>query len=436
VNMKPLYLIVLTAVSLSTFAYAQDVRTIISDHAIPFEDDADFQPLYDEISDQRLVLMGESSHGTSEFYYWRAELSKQLIEDKGFNFIAVEGDWPALSRMNAYVKHKPDAPESIRNAMAAIDRWPLWMWRNEETQALIEWLREYNSRLEPQDRVGFYGIDLYAKQDAMRGVIAWSASVDKTKADSIERRYACLSGFSHAREYIMNINRTGEDCSSAVEYALGQVRGWGTQKPELADSWDYFNAEQNAKLVVNAERHLRANLERGPASWNHRAAHFEQTAKRLLEFYGDHSRGIVWAHNTHIGDARATDMAQRGMFNIGQLSRERWGRNNIYAIGFGTYEGHVYAAREWEGSRETMPIPQARPDSWESMLHATGEDQFYLLFSTAELREALAGNIPHRAIGVTFNPAQEHGNYVNTVLPERYDAFIFIRKTDVLTALD
>lgn len=434
--MKPLCSILMTALVFPGLSGANEIESIISDHAMPFEEVADFQPLLHEISEQRLVLMGESSHGTSEFYRLRAMLSKQLIKEKGFNFIAVEGDWPAFSRVNAYVKHKPDAPDSIDEAMAAIDRWPLWMWRNEETRELIEWLRAFNSQLEPQDRVGFYGIDLYAKQAAMRDVIAWSATVDQTKADEIERRYACLSGFSHAREYIMNIHRTGEHCASAVEYALGQVRGLGRQDPGFADSWEYFNAEQNAKLVVNAERHLRANLEQGSASWNHRAGHFELTAKRLLQFYGDDSRGIVWAHNTHIGDARATDMARQGMKNIGQFSRERWGDDKVYAIGFGTYEGEVYAAREWEGERETMPTPPARPGSWESLLHATGEEQFYILFSSVELRAALADRIPHRAIGVTFDPAREQANYVNSVLPERYDAFIFIRETDVLAALD
>jgi erythromycin esterase len=436
VRMKLFLLLLPFFLSLPLYVQAHDLPSVLSEHAISFETAGDFMPLFNEISGQRLILLGESSHGTSEFYVWRAELSKYLVKQKGFNFIAVEGDWPAFSRLNAYVKHKPGAPGSIHEAMAAIDRWPQWMWRNREFKRLVAWLHDFNSTRDPGRRVGLYGIDLYAKQDAMREVISWSASVDEAKARNIERLYACLSGFSHARDYIVSIRETGENCSSAVEYVLGQVRGLSRQDPDIANSWEYFNAEQNAKLVVHAERHYRANLERGASAWNHRAAHFELTAKRLLDFYGDDSSGIVWAHNTHVGDARATDMAHQGMKNVGQLSRERWGADKIYAIGFGTYEGNVYAAREWEGVRETMPTPQARPDSWEFMLQATEQDQFYLLFSSDGLRQALAGSIPHRAIGVTFNPGQERRNYVNSILPERYNAFIFIRETDVLAALD
>lgn len=433
--MNNISLVALLSMALISCAFAQDEQPIISDHAIPFEHGTDFQPLLDEIADQRLVLMGESSHGTSEFYRWRAELSKLLIEAQGIDFIAVEGDWPAFSRINAYVKHKPGAPDSIDAAMAAIDRWPQWMWRNHEFKQLVAWLHEYNAAQAPEDRVGLYGIDLYAKQAAMRDVIDWSAAVDEVEAAGIERMYACLTRFSHARDYVMNIRDSGENCAAQVEYVLGRIRSYG-RDAGVAASWDYFNAEQNARLVVNAERHLRANLEPGPASWNHRAGHFEVTTKRLLGRYGDTSRGIVWAHNTHIGDARATDMAQRGMHNIGQLSRERWGRDGVYSIGFGTYEGNVYAARQWEGAREAMEIPRARQDSWEHSLYTTGLDQFYLLFSGAELQQTLTGQIPHRAIGVTYNPEREGGNYVNTVLPERYDAFVFIRRTDVLAALD
>jgi erythromycin esterase len=312
----------------------------------------------------------------------------------------------------------------------------LWMWRNQEVKDLVRWMYDFNSELDPGERVGFYGVDLYAKQQSMQDVIDWFQTIDTGTSRRAEQNYRCLSRFAEIRDYLMRVNRTGDDCSQEVETVLEIIQKF-SQDPEIGGTWGYFNAEQNAKLVINAERHFRANLEHGPASWNHRAGHFELTSKRLLDYYGDDSQGIVWAHNTHIGDARATDMGRQGMVNIGQLSRERWGMDNVYAIGFGTYEGEVYAARQWEGNREAMQVPQAISGSWENILNETGLDQFYLLFSSDELINALDISIPHRAIGVTYQPGQERqGNYVNTVLPDRYNAFIFIQNTGVLDALD
>ncbi len=439
--MKNVFVIVAFLFALSPLQLlAQDVEDVVREHAIPFEEVADFEGIFSEISDQRLVLMGEATHGTSEFYHWRAELSKYLIEEKGYNFIAVEGDWPAFSRINEYVKHKPGAPANIDEAMNAIDRWPLWMWRNHEFKGLVEWLRDYNQDLPQEERVGLYGVDLYAKQQAMQDVVAWLEEVDADLSVAADQNYRCLSRFSEVRDYLTRVHQTGDDCSGDVEAVLEQVRGL-SDDPQIEGSWGYFNAEQNAKLVINAERHFRANLEPGAAAWNHRAGHFELTAKRLIRYYSDENnvngKGIVWAHNTHIGDARATDMARQGAQNIGHLSRERWGDENVYAIGFGTYRGEVFAAREWEGQREQMAIPEAQTDTWEWILNQTDADQVYLLFSNPELQQALGNSIPHRAIGVTYNPSQEgQGNFVGTVLPERYNAFIYFRETGVLDPLD
>ncbi len=419
----------------NTSSYGQDSGSIIGEYAVSFEDVHDFHDMFEEISQRQLVLMGEASHGTSEFYVWRAELSKYLIEEEGFNFIAVEGDWPAFSRINEFVKHKSGAPSTIEEAMDEIHRWPLWMWRNHEVQELVQWLYDFNRDRSPENRVGIYGVDLYAKQDAMRDVVDWLSEMDPDMAQRAERHYTCLSRFSEVRDYLMRVNRTGDDCSEDVQRVLEKVQQFQPVTAGEKD-WGFFNAEQNAKLVVNAERHYRANLQQGPASWNYRAGHFELTSSRLLEFYGSGSRGIIWAHNTHIGDARATDMGRHNMVNIGHLSREKLGRDNVYAIGFGTYTGEVFAARQWEGQRESMQIPEAVAGSWEYLLNETGTDQFYLLFSEQNLINSLQNNIPHRAIGVTYQPEQEQGNYVPSVLPERYDAFIFIRETTTLHALD
>ncbi|MGF1670118.1 MAG: erythromycin esterase family protein [Balneolaceae bacterium] len=407
---------------------------ILEKHANEFTTVDDFDSLIDEISSQRLVLMGEATHGTNAFYKWRAELSKRLIQDKGYSFIAVEADWPALSRINEFIKHKENAPSSIEEAMGYIERWPLWMWRNSEIKNLVSWLHDYNRELKPENRVGFYGVDLYAKRASMQQVIHYFSEMNNNLAQRSERAYSCLTRFPEIRDYLQMVARSGENCSEELD----EVLEWVRENEEVAsNAWEYFNAEQNAKMIINAERHYRGNLEPGAASWNYRASHFYLTAERLLNFYGDGSKGIVWAHNTHIGDARATDMARQGAVNIGQLARETIGHDNVYAIGFGTYTGNVLAARQWEGQMENMAIPPARDNSWEATLEATGFRQFYLLLNNEELKSALQSPVPHRAIGVTYQPEQEsRGNYVNTIIPDRYDAFIFIRETDVLDTLD
>lgn len=414
-------------------AIAQNTESLLLEHAVQFDDDDGLITLTESVSDQRLVLMGEASHGTSEFYTARAALSRDLIENHGFNYIAVEGDWPSFSRINAFVKHKTNAPADIDEAMEAIDRWPLWMWKNQEVKELVQWLREYNADSDPDERVGLYGIDVYDNINAMEDVLEWIGSVDEEAHRQAQAAYSCMTRLPDPGDYVRMVAQSGEDCSEDLQEVLDLVKGL-EDHPD-ADRWEFFRATHGAKVAINAEKHYRANLEQSAASWNYRASHFYLTAERLLEYYGDNSRGIIWAHNTHIGDARATEMGRAGMHNIGQLSREALGSDQVFAIGFGTYTGEVLAAYGWEGAQQTMETPAAQPDSWESMLEQTGTEQFYLTFRNSELENALSDWIHHRAIGVTFNPANEQGNYVQTILPERYDAFVFFRETGILSPL-
>jgi erythromycin esterase len=325
-------------------------------------------------------------------------------------------------------------PQTLDEAMAAINRWPLWMWRNMEFQALVEWLRDFNEGLDPAHRVGIYGIDVYDHEASMADVVGWISSIDTDLGDQAERLYSCMTRHPAIGDYIQMVARTGDDCSEDNEEVLELVRS--LQDHPDASEWGFFKAEHGAKVAINAELHYRANLQQGPQSWNYRASHFYLTAERLLDYYGENSRGIIWAHNTHIGDASATDMGQVGMHNIGQLSREALGNENTFAIGFGTYTGEVLAGREWEGAMRSMNTPEAREDSWEHLLMETGHEKLYLYFGDDELSSALQQRYPHRAIGVTYNPANETNNYVPTVLPDRYDAFIFIHTTTTLDPLD
>ena len=432
--MKKIFFAILVFSFVQCSLSAQDPGQLISEKAVAFDDRSELASLLEHITGERLVLMGEASHGTSEFYTKRAFMSKHLVSEHGFNFIAVEGDWSSFSRLNEYVKHKEHGPQTLDDAMAAIDRWPLWMWRNQEFRTLVAWLRDFNEDLDPSDRVGLYGIDVYDNYSSMVDVAEWISSIDSEQGDRANRLYSCMSRHPEPAGYVQMVARTGQDCSEDIEEVLGIVRSL-EDHPD-ASKWEFFKAEHGAKVAINAELHYRANLQQGPNSWNYRASHFYLTAERLLDYYSENSRGIIWAHNTHIGDARATDMGRAGMQNIGQLSRDALGRENTFAIGFGTYTGEVLAGREWEGAMRSMNTPEAQDGSWEHLLMQTGLDKLYLYFGDEELASGLTERYPHRAIGVTYNPANEFNNYVPSVLPDRYNAFIFIHTTNTLDPLD
>lgn len=399
-----------------------------------------YHSMVEHIDSKKLVLLGEASHGTSEYYSHRARLSKKLIESGRYAFVAVEGDWSLFTKLNAWVTLKPDAPESLDDAMAQLNRWPYWMWRNVEFRDFVVWLRNYNEPLPPEQRVGIYGIDLYAKQQGMENVIEWLGEYYPDHKQRAEVAYRCLSRYNDIRSYLQRVASTGDHCGEETSYVLSLIQ-------ELADtdekkaSYTYMYAEVNARMVQQAELHYRANLMQGPQAWNVRASFFFEVTERLLKHYrstsaSNDSGGIVWAHNTHIGDARATDMGRAGMVNIGQLAREQLGEDKVFAVGFSTYEGEVLAASAWENPVERMPVNRARQGSWEYILAHLHPEDFYFIFS--EMENPPGGNvIPHRAIGVTFNPAMaDQQNYPVSIPAERYNAFVFIRYTSALHALD
>lgn len=387
------------------------------------------------IGDRTLALFGEASHGTSEYYQWRAELSRELITEYGYDFVVVEGDWPAFYDVNRYVKHRPGAAESAREVLAQFDRWPPWMWPNTEFKAFVEWLHDYNRDRAEGERVGLYGMDIYAMYEAMERVQDYMDRHDAELAGQTGELYGCLEQFEEPEDYIRYVARNRQNCQSEVERVVklldeqaGMLRG--------EDEEAFFNAYQNALMVKSAEEHYRANVLRGPRAWNARVAHFKQTAGRLLQHYGEQASGVVWAHNTHIGDARATEMEQTGQENIGQLVRERYGEQQVFALGFGAYTGSLVAGRQWEAPMEVMELPEAAENSVEHLFEQAGMPSFFLRFGERELDEALSDPLPHRAVGVAYRPEQESGNYVQTVMPERYDGFIFLRQTEALDPLD
>jgi erythromycin esterase-like protein len=392
-------------------------------------------PLLDAIGDRRYVLLGEATHGTSEFYTWRTAISRRLIEEKGFSFIAVEGDWPDCYQVDRFIKSKIGSEASPESVLHAFARWPTWMWANREVVELVRWMRTHND-LHPANRVGFYGLDVYSLWQSMAAVVAFLESADPVAAREARHAYRCFEPyFEDPREYARATALVPASCEDqAVQILRALARRseeYGRDDPEA-----FFVAEQNALVAANAERYYRTMVRGGAQSWNVRDIHMVETLGRLMDFHGPHAKAIVWEHNTHIGDARYTDMAGEGMVNVGQLVREAQGEAAAMLVGFGTGQGTVIASDEWEAPMQIMEMPPARRGSIEDLLHRSGGGDRLLLWDNQELAALLDQPLGHRAVGVVYHPEREQlGNYVPTILPRRYDAFMYLETTHAVDPL-
>ena len=409
----------------------------IKEWAYPLKSKADLQPLFDRIGDARIVMLGEASHGTHEYYTWRAHISKRLIEEKGFNLITVEGDWPDCYRLNRFVKGYDINYKSAFKVLHEFNRWPTWMWANWEIVALADWLQQHNKGLPANKRVGFYGLDVYSLWESMESIMQYLKKTDPAALKVAEEAYRCFApyrkdeGISYARasQFVPEL------CQNEVVKLLKEIQ---QKLPTYnTDHENVFSAEQNAMVTVNAEKYYRAMIKGGPHSWNVRDRHMADTLDRLLKFHGENTKVIVWEHNTHIGDARATDMTDEGMYNIGELARLEHHDKGVVLVGFGSYKGTVMAARKWGAAMQAIELPEARKGSWEYLLHSAGKENKLLLMDDFTGIDMLMENhIGHRAVGVVYNPEyEEYGNYVPTILPMRYDAFIYLDETKALHPL-
>jgi erythromycin esterase len=394
----------------------------------------DLTPMLQDIGNASVVLLGEASHGTHEYYTWRTALSKRLIQEHGFSFIAVEGDWPDCYKLNRYVKGYGDAGNNIIEVLKNFDRWPTWMWANWEVAALAEWLRAYNKALPSDKKAGFYGLDVYSLWDSMREMVSYLEREDPKTAQLAKDAIHCFQPYEEAEHTYARFSLTKHNCRDEVIRLLKEVR---TKAQSLnGDREAAFNTEQNALIAVNAEKYYRSMLGFDNESWNIRDGHMTETLQRLMQFHGAGARGIVWEHNTHIGDARATPMKHSDTINIGQLAREAWGSENVYLVGFGSYKGSVIAGDAWGAPMQKMPVPEAKRESVEAQLHAESTANRYLLFRDRDTAKLFQKPIPHRAIGVVYNPERERmGNYVPSVMANRYDAFIYLDETKALHPL-
>ncbi len=403
-------------------------------------EDADLAPLLDRIGDARVVLLGEATHGTAEFYLMRARLTRELIERKGFRFVAIEGDWPDAARVDHYVRHSEFPPSE----WTAFARFPTWMWRNEEVRAFVDWLRAHNADLPPDRRVAFHGLDLYSLYNSMRAVVSYLDEVDPATAAVARARYGCLTPWQAdpATYGRAALNGTYRSCENEVVHILNSILAKSSAYA-LHDGERFLDAVQNARLIANAERYYRIMYYGSRASWNLRDTHMFDTLKMLLQFYGGRSKAIVWAHNSHVGNARATEMSKRGEHNIGQLCRAEYG-NGAYIVGFGTDHGTVAAASDWDGPVEFKSVRPALARSYERLCHTgaarTGKRQFLLPLGrplAAELREALTKPRLERAIGVIYRPETElASHYFQAVLPQQFDEYVWFDETRAVTPFD
>lgn len=418
--------------NLFSLTHTSDIHDQLKKAVRPLAGAHDLDVLLEEIGNSRYVLLGEASHGTHEYYTWRAHITRRLIQEKGFNIIAVEGDWPDCYRVNRFIKGYSDSGSSVKEVLGNFNRWPTWMWANWEMVAFIEWLRAYNSYMQAAGKVGFYGLDVYSLWESMEAILVYLSEREPSAADTVKKAMNCFEPFN-VREGFSYAERSygiPDSCRQEVEdilYTLRKkVQVYDTD-PEAA-----FSAEQNALVTVNAEKYYKVMLTGGETTWNVRDRYMTETAERLLDFHGFDSKIVIWEHNTHIGDARATDMAKSGLVNIGQLLKEKHEKEGVYRVGFGSYKGSVIAAYAWSDPMREMKVPPARDGSWEKLLHrACGGDVFLLSKDIENFR----AQIGHRAIGVVYDPDYEYGNYVPSVIPERYEAFIFLDRTKALHPL-
>lgn len=414
---------------------SQTLEDAVKKYAQPFQSTEDLTPLLDAIGDAKIVMLGEASHGTSEFYTVRAELSKRLIQEKGFSLIAVEGDWPSSQQVNRYIKGYNASTKKPEDVLQAFTRWPTWMWANEEIAEFSAWLKEHN--VQSLSKVGFYGIDVYSLWESLDEVVEYLTHTNPAGGDLelAKKAFSCFEPFNRVPEkYAISTANFTQVCVDEVSKLLTTIRMNEERYKDEKES--DLNVKINALVAKNAEDYYRAMVQSGEISWNIRDEHMVEAINEVRDYHGRDAKIIIWEHNTHIGDARATDMRREGMLNVGQVLREQNRPQDVFAVGFGTYSGTVIAADSWGVPFEKITVPPARINSWEEILHRSGATDKLLIF-TDENRSQFDDWVGHRAIGVVYDPAYEaYGNYVPSKISRRYDAFVFIDQTKALSPLN
>ncbi|CAA9237041.1 MAG: Protein-L-isoaspartate O-methyltransferase [uncultured Chthoniobacterales bacterium] len=423
--------------------FSSNDATVVRDAAHPIADATDYDAIVELAGDAQFVLIGEASHGTHEFYEIRAALTRRLIEEKGFRLVALEADWPDMLRVHRYVRGLGQ-DTSASAALGAFTKFPQWMWRNSVVLEFVEWAREWNSRGgNEKSQVGLYGMDLYSLHASIDAVLGYLAKTDPDAAARARRRYACFEHFGEDPQTYGYATAKGvaETCEQAVIEQLIELRRKYDQANAHADereAEELFFAEQNARLVRNAERYYRSMFRGRASSWNLRDSHMAETLNALVtRLDGGSTKVVVWAHNSHLGDARATEMGERGEHNVGQLVRERVG-DAAFLIGFSTYSGSVTAASDWGEAGERKRVRPGLGGSYEELFHNVGLPRFWLnLREQNRATELLKKSRLQRAIGVIYAAATERwSHYFHARVTEQFDVMIHLDETTALQPLE
>jgi erythromycin esterase-like protein len=401
----------------------------------------DFDPLLERVGEARFVLLGEASHGTHEFYRVRAEITKRLIREKGFNAGAVEADWPDAYRVNHFVRGRGDDDDAT-DALAGFRRFPAWMWRNADVLDFVGWLRAHNDDGPGWPKVGFYGLDLYSLHASMEAVLAYLDKVDPAAARRARDRYGCFDLYGDdAQAYgFASGMGLGQSCEQEVVSQLVELRRsaaeYAMRDGRIAED-DYFYAEQNARLVHDAEKYYRSMYLGDVSTWNLRDKHMAETLDALVAYLGGTPKVVLWAHNSHLGDARATRMGEQGEWNVGQLVREQYGRDAVL-VGFTTFDGTVTAATDWGEPAGRRRVRPALPRSYEALFHDVGLGRFLLVLDPDRpATNALMVPRLERAIGVIYRPETERAShYFRATLPRQFDAVLHYDRTRAVEPLE
>lgn len=399
----------------------------------------EYAPLLHWIGSRRLVLIGEASHGTHGFYSERAAITRRLIAERGFNAVAIEGDWPAAHRVNRFLAGR-GSDANARDALGGFQRFPAWMWRNMDVLAFLDWLRDFNRRRPVAERAGFYGLDLYSLHASMRAVLNYLDKVDPQAAQRARYRYACFDHFGEdPRAYGygagFGISKGCEDEVVAQLVELERRRADLIARDGEVAPDDHLIAKQNARLVQNAEHYYRIMFQGGAESWNIRDRHMHETLDWLIRTHPE-TKAVVWAHNSHVGDARATEMAERGLVNLGQLARERFG-DQVFSVGFTTYSGEVTAAAAWDQPAQRRIVRPALRESYESLFHDTQLAAFLLPMQEPVIHPILDRPRLQRAIGAIYRPESERVcHYFRCRLSAQFDAVIHLDRTKAIVPFE
>lgn len=400
----------------------------------PLQTEQDLDVLIKEIGDARIVLLGEGSHGTSEYYTWRAAISKKLITEKGFNFIAVEGDWTDCYKINRFIKGEKKDSAAVINVLKEFNRWPTWLWANYEVASLVSWLNNYNQKLAAKDKIGFYGLDLFNISEAASEILPYLKPTDTAAIKAVKNFIQCFKPYANNEQgYVSTLSRRVFHCDKQADNLWHSVAQLVPSLSPLNE--DDLALQQNALVAFDGEMYLRT-ASNSIDSWNFRDNHMAETIDRILNLYGPNSKAIIWAHNNHVGDAKYGTQHWTGKTSLGQLLRNKYGEKNIFIVGSGSYQGSVIAAEKWGTAYQVMRTPPADDSSWEQRVHQVSAENKIILSRELKGDPSMLRWFSHVGIGVLYHPMDRYGIYSLSVIPNRYDAFLYFDYTTALHPIE